>query len=297
VALGGVLMLFASFLIVQARYLFADDQALAAYGLTYAQYARRGFGWLVVTAVLAYGLLVSADALTQRPKHNPHLFLGLAWGWIGAVLLMLASAAYRLRLYVVAYAWTITRLQVAVFMFWLAVAWLITAWALHRPHPHRWPWMVTAPFLGFAFTLVLLNPTAWVVKHNARLTHQGYTLDTAYLLDTTALSADVWPALEQVYTDPRALTPQARSRLGGALACWFAEAPSALYPPPWRAWALSRARAVAAYQHLREQVQSYPLRQREEEDFGLLTREVQVEGEWIPCRDLLYVRASEAVGD
>ncbi len=290
VVLGGVLLLFLSFLLVQARYLFADDQALAAYGLTYAQYARRGFGWLVVTALLAYGLLISADALTQRQGRSQRAFLGLAWGWVFAVLLMLASAAYRLHLYVAAYAWTVTRLQVAVFMAWLAIAWLITAWVLSRPHPHRWPLVVTVPFLGFVFTLVSLNPTAWVVKHNARLTHQGYTLDTAYLLDEAALSVDLWPALEEVYRDPQALAPQARSRLGGALACLFDDAPASLPPPQWRHWTLSRAQAVAAYQRLRDQVQSYPLRPSEKS--GVFT-EVQVDGEWIPCEDLL----SPWVGD
>ena len=55
-------LLFLSFVLVQARYLFRGaEHVLATAGLTYAEYARRGFFELVTVAVLTVPLLLVAD--------------------------------------------------------------------------------------------------------------------------------------------------------------------------------------------------------------------------------------------
>src|SRR6185369_12642068 len=59
-------VLFAIFVLLQIAYLFGGQDTLAATGLPYAQYARRGFFELVWVAVLAGGLLATVHAVAAR---------------------------------------------------------------------------------------------------------------------------------------------------------------------------------------------------------------------------------------
>jgi hypothetical protein len=111
--------LFAVFVALQLAYLFGGRDTLAAAGLTYAEYARRGFFELVAVAALAGIVVVALDLAVGRRSRGQ---LGAALVLLALTVVVLASALARLRLYQDAYGWTELRFVVLVAIGWLAAA-------------------------------------------------------------------------------------------------------------------------------------------------------------------------------
>jgi hypothetical protein len=110
VVLIGVDLVVGFFVGLQLAYLFGGLDTLEAAGITYSDYARRGYFELVAAAGLSGGILVALEYLAVRSRP----YLALATVLVGLTLLVLASAALRLQLYQDAYGWTELRLYVAV---------------------------------------------------------------------------------------------------------------------------------------------------------------------------------------
>ncbi|MBI2405114.1 DUF4173 domain-containing protein, partial [Candidatus Gottesmanbacteria bacterium] len=109
--------LFALFLFVQGKYLFASHEIFQQFGLTYSEYARKGFVELLVAtgiaSVISYILI-----LKQRTVEKPYL----TWLNIGLLVelgLLLASAWRRDMMYIEVYGLTRMRIIGEVFLFWL----------------------------------------------------------------------------------------------------------------------------------------------------------------------------------
>ena len=191
-------LLFLAFVAFQFRYLFGGEANVDLAGYTFAEYARRGFFELVIVAILSLSLILGLEWLTWREsKRQLRLFKGLSTLMIILVLVMLASAFQRMRLYEAAYGYTELRLYVTVFMVWLGalLAWfLLTLW--------RWPDLFAMGFLvagiGFLVTLNLLNPDAFIVRQNLARYRSSGDLDAAYLV---TLSADAVPELFRALAD------------------------------------------------------------------------------------------------
>ncbi len=187
-----VSLLFMAFVGIQFAYLFGGEGNVTAQGFTYAEYARRGFFELVAVAVLALALVLGLQWLARRETAGQRrAFNGLASLIVALVLVMLASAFQRLRLYELAYGFTETRLQVYVFMAWLGatLAWfVVTLWRL----PRRFAVGGLVAALGFVVTLNVINPDAFVAQRNLARFYSGGKLDAEYL---TTLSEDAVPAL------------------------------------------------------------------------------------------------------
>ncbi|MEP6639369.1 MAG: DUF4153 domain-containing protein, partial [Chloroflexota bacterium] len=88
--------IFGLFVGLQLAYLFGGQDTLAAAGLTYSAYARRGYFELVAAACLAGGLLVALELNVVR---RSGACLVLAFGLVALTVVVLASAALRLELY------------------------------------------------------------------------------------------------------------------------------------------------------------------------------------------------------
>ena len=155
--------LFGLFVGLQLAYLFSGQDTLAAAGLTYSAYARRGYFELVAAACLAGGVLV---ALELNVVHRTRAYLSLALGLVVLTVIVLASAALRLELYQDAYGWTELRLYVAVSIVALAVT-LAALAALVALDRTRW--------LGHGMAVIglvslvglnLLAPSAFVASRN-----------------------------------------------------------------------------------------------------------------------------------
>ena len=108
----------ALFVGLQVAYLFGGQSTLVAAGMTYSDYARRGFFELVAAACLAGGVVVALETTVAR-RSRPYLAALLAL--IGLTAVVLVSAALRLRLYQDAYGWTELRLYVLTTIAALAV--------------------------------------------------------------------------------------------------------------------------------------------------------------------------------
>ncbi|HPL28339.1 MAG TPA: DUF4173 domain-containing protein [Anaerolineae bacterium] len=237
IVLLAVDLLFAAFVGIQFAYLFGGQANVTAQGYTYAEYARRGFFELVSVAVLALGLGLGLRWLTRRETPRQSLaFSALSSLLGGLVLVMLASAFQRLRLYELAYGFTETRLSVYVFMVWLgaALAWfVVTLWRL----PNRFAVGALVAALGFLVTLNAINPDAFVARRNLERYYAGAELDAAYL---TRLSDDAVPVLlEAVGRTSGGEQSILERELGTRRALAAAEAAQ----QGWPAWHLARWRA------------------------------------------------------
>ncbi|MGB7212857.1 MAG: DUF4173 domain-containing protein [Gemmatimonadales bacterium] len=190
--LGAVGLLFLLFVAIQLRALFGGAAFVSTEsGLTFAEYARQGFFQLVAVGALTLGLLLAIDwgnglAVGAR---------AMAWGILALLGLILASAGYRMALYVSFYGLSPTRLYAAMAIGWIAVA---AAWFGVTVLRGRRDRFVIGALLAACVWLVVLdvgNPEAFVVDVNVGRAVAGAPFDAAYL---TTLSADATPALVAV---------------------------------------------------------------------------------------------------
>ncbi|HEX3275265.1 MAG TPA: DUF4173 domain-containing protein [Gemmatimonadales bacterium] len=194
VVLAVIDLLFLAFVAVQFRYLFGGSELVGELtGLTWAEYARRGFFELVTVAALALSLLLVADALVGPGRRGgTRGFRGLAWLMLILLDVMLASALYRMRLYTVQFGLTELRFYTTAFMGWLV---LVFGWfgaTVLRGRRERFAGgAVLAGWLVLA-GLNLLNPDGTIVQVNLARARGGRPFDVAY---AEGLSADALPAL------------------------------------------------------------------------------------------------------
>ena len=120
---------------LQVAYLFGGQSTLVAAGMTYSDYARRGFFELVAAACLAGAVVVVLEATVAR-RSRPYLVALL--GLLALTAVVLVSAALRLRLYQDAYGWTELRLYVLTTIVSLAVALVLMTGARRWPDRMRW---------------------------------------------------------------------------------------------------------------------------------------------------------------
>ncbi|HNS50392.1 MAG TPA: DUF4173 domain-containing protein [Anaerolineae bacterium] len=169
IMISSVNLLFFLFVLIQIPYLFGGQVNVVPGKFTYAEYARRGFGELVAVAVLVFGLLVVMRGLAPHDNRRQTLaFKVPATFLVGLTCVLLASAFKRLLLYEQAYGFTQMRIYPHVFMVWLAalLAWLAVCLWLRRD---LLAIGVLVAALGFAGTLDLLNPDAFVVRENLQM--------------------------------------------------------------------------------------------------------------------------------
>ena len=235
VLLGSLDLLFSAFVWIQLRYLFGGTlwvQQVA--GLTYSEYARRGFFELVTVVALVLPLLLAAHWLFEPKSRSETRTFGVLAGFqVVLVLVMLASALERMRLYRAEYGLTQQRFYSTAFMAWLGV--LLVWFLVTVPRGKRDAFAAGVLVSGFA-TLVLLHvvdPEDTIVRANASLPR---VFDVKYAL---TLGADAAPALLEAV--PR-LDPERRAALArGLLARW-----SSATEGDWRTFSVSRARAHRA---------------------------------------------------
>lgn len=228
-------VLFLAFLAVQVRYLFGGASLVeVTAGLSYAEYARRGFFELVAATAFVVPVLLVADWAAAEDRIPGRRVLRVM-SILTVVLLLgvLASAAYRMRLYQVAYGMTESRLYVSVFMVWLiGVLGALTATVLRG---RRRGFALAAIVDGLACIAVLhiLNPHALIARVNISRAASGAEVDAGYL---RTLGADAVPTLmARLNTLPDVERCQ--------VAAMFKEKWSGERQGGWRTWNFADARA------------------------------------------------------
>jgi len=233
-------LLFIGFVVLQATYLFGGRDTLAASGLTYSDYARRGFFELLAVAFLVGGLVLAAERFV---RDRPMTYLAAAIGLVVLTIVVLASAFLRIRLYQDAYGWTELRFYVLAAIIWLAIGAVVAIVTLAT---NRSRWLLHAIVgLSFAFGLAfnIIGPVQLVTEQNIqRALHPelvapgGETgLDIFYL---ASLGDDAMPLLAARLCD---LDPTDAARF--ALETRTERLADDDSGRAWQAWNLSRERA------------------------------------------------------
>lgn len=246
-SLGALNLLFLIFVIVQVGWLFGGEAlVLRTTGLSYAEYARRGFFELACVASLLLPVLLTAHALIPAADTGAHrLFrrLGLALtALLGAIMV---SAFARMRLYVHYYGISTDRLYATAFMVWLVIVFAWLALTVLRAQPRRFALgMVASGFLVLA-GLNIMNPDALVARANLARANSGQAgAAGADLTSVASLGGDAVPALVNAL-----LTPQPSSTgISGEDRCKAAARLLKRWDTRehWRQWNLARQEARRA---------------------------------------------------
>jgi hypothetical protein len=186
--------LFLAFVAVQFRYLFGGVELVQSLtGMSYSEYARRGFFELVTVAALSLPLLLLADwSLDQGDRSRVRRFRLLAGLMLLLLDVMLASALIRMRLYTAEYGLTELRFYTTAFMGWLVLVFGWFAATVLRGRRSRFgPGALASGFLVL-LALNLMNPDAVMARTNVARAVAGRSFDAAY---AARLSADALPTL------------------------------------------------------------------------------------------------------
>jgi hypothetical protein len=192
ILLGSVNILFFVFILIQLTYLFGGQSNISSQGFTYAEYARRGFFELIAVAVFSFLLLWATEKyVVKLASGHGFLFKVLGTGLIVQVMLIMVSAFKRLLLYEQAYGFTTLRLYSHAFIIFQAVVFLSL---LHKfLKDDREKVFVFRSFIAaiiFLAAMNLLNPDAFIARHNIRRFSATGKLDVVYL---SRLSDDAVP--------------------------------------------------------------------------------------------------------
>jgi hypothetical protein len=222
--------LFLTFVTVQLAVLFGGHRhVLDTAGLTYAEYARSGFGQLVVVTLLTLSVVAATVRWAPRETQRQRLALRVLLGVLCVMsLVVVASALHRLHLYEQAFGFTRLRLFMNAFESWLGGVVVLVLLAGVRL---RAAWLGRAVVASAAvgvLALGALDPDAFVARHNVDRYLATGKVDVSYL---QGLSADAVPAIDRLPEPTRSCV------LAGMAAA--APAPSSL-----GGWNLGRSRAA-----------------------------------------------------
>lgn len=224
--------LYLLFLGVQSVALFGGPEYLARAGISYADYARSGFFQLVWVVFLNLSVLLLAVQFSRRE--------GKVWRAVricGTLLIvesgvLLASAAWRMTLYVTTFGLTFKR----VLTYWgmlVAAIFLVSALCKVWRPKFRFFRVLFGGSLALWLLLNAINPAYLSARYNVNAYKQGvlHTMDVEYL---TQLSYDVLGPLSQL---PEDFVDDHGRRLEEVISLERARAAEDCWD--WRGWNLS----------------------------------------------------------
>ena len=183
------------FVVLQVSYFVHPPPALTGTGVTFAEFARRGFGELsiAVTLVGAIIILLHYARPPATSERDEAILQRLELALIIALELILISAFRRVVLYEQAYGFTEARVFAQAYMVGMALALVALGWEVARGSISiDFGRRVAEIALGVFTILVFWNFEAWIVNKNVDRAAVGGKFDAWHL---TRLSADATPAL------------------------------------------------------------------------------------------------------
>lgn len=237
--LGSVAALFWLFLAMQLGYLFGNLPRIAESGVTFAEYARRGFGELTVVAS-ASALLIVGSERYGNDDGRARIVRYLTLAVIAAVLLLLGSAFRRVLLYEAAYGFTTARLYAQVYMCAVAAGLaMLSLEVVGDFDAGRLFRRATAAATMLFVVLIYWNHEAWIAGRNIDRFASSGQLDIRFLAQE--LSPDAIPAIAERLP---ALPDSVRSELRRAVR--EQDAKRKERPRAWFEWNLASRRARRA---------------------------------------------------
>ena len=220
---------FLAFVAVQLTVLFGGaDHVLSTAGLTYAEYARRGFWQLLVVTALTLAVLALAARWAPRDTPRDQLLVRVLLGGLAALcLVIVASALFRMHTYEEAYGFTRLRVLVSACELWLGSVLVMVLAAGVKLRANWLPQAAIGSGVAALIGLALLNPDHFIADRNVTRYEQTNRIDVLYL---SQLSADAVPALDRL---PATLRSCALSDIARDLA----------EEHDWRGWNIGTDRA------------------------------------------------------
>jgi hypothetical protein len=238
--LGGVAALFWVFLAAQLSYLFGNLPASTGSGITFAEYARRGFAELSVVASATAVIILVSERFGRRDERR-NAVRWLTYAVIVAVVLLLGSAFHRVLLYEAAYGFTTARLYAQVYMLVVAAAIILLAAEISGDLDtgrllRRELIVIALLFIG----LIYWNHEAWIARRNIERFAVTGELDVAYL--ARGLSPGAIPTIAVLI---ESLPEPVELSLRDAVETRY-EGSERLFDTRWFEWNLGRTRARTA---------------------------------------------------
>lgn len=181
-------LVYGVFCVIQIVYLFADGLFVLPEQFTYAQYARRGFFELLAVAIINVALMVLCRSFFRE---NRVLKIAVTF-MTCCTYIMIASATYRMLLYIDAYY--LTFLRVFVLLSLLIIALILTG-VIIAQFKKEFPLfrycvaVVSICYIAFSFSKPDYYIASYLIEHTQRLD----TDDVIYL--TCELSLDAAPVV------------------------------------------------------------------------------------------------------
>ena len=244
ILVSGVAALFWLFIGVQLSYLFGNAPSVTGSGITFAEYARRGFGELTIVATCSVILILVSERFGRADDHAGRIRI-LTLAILVAVLIMLASAFHRVSLYEAAYGYTVSRLYAQVYMLVLGVALIALAAGILGTLDigTLFRRVFTVAVVAF-LVLVFWNHEAWIASANMDRVATTGKLDARYI--ARDLSPD---ALPMIVTRLASLPEPLRGQLHAELVARYGN-PRRLAPDRWFEWNLRRQKAREALRRI-----------------------------------------------
>ncbi len=133
VVLGALDALYLLFLAVQSAGLFGGPEYLAQKGISYAEWARSGFFQMVGVTILNLAATLTALTFSQQKGRGWRAVRALSTALLGESLVLLASAAWRMTLYVSAYGLSFKRFMTCWGMVMMALFLLAALGKVRKP--------------------------------------------------------------------------------------------------------------------------------------------------------------------
>lgn len=246
VSLGLINLLFLSFVIVQLPYLFGGfDLVQRTEDLKLSEYARRGFGELVVVSILVLPTLMLSHWLLKQAKPALNLYRIMSGILIALLFVIMASAMQRMLILTGSsgYGLTTGRFYPMVFIGWLAIVFVWFAISVLRDARNKFAWGVLWSALFVLGLLHIVNPDDFIARTNIRLMNAGRPFDAAYnrqlSADAVPVTVESFPGLSSATESTDFVTNEVRTQLIRQY-CYLTR------PQDFRTWSLSRTRALAA---------------------------------------------------
>ncbi len=195
--LGAVDALYLAFLSVQSAGLFGGPEYVESLGVSYADWARNGFFQIVGVTVLNLSLTLASLGLARREGRAWRALRWLCAVLAGESLVLLASAAWKMTLYVSAYGLSFKRCMTYWGMVMMALLLLLGLWKAVRPEFRFCKWAFPVALAGWL--VINCVPVDYLVARNQvdrYLDGESPAVSVRYLL--YSLSYDTISQLERL---------------------------------------------------------------------------------------------------
>ncbi len=177
-------LLFLSFVMVQFRYFFGGTSIVeTTSGLSFAEYARKGFFELATVSALVLPMLLVGDWLLPRHRDKfDKIFPAQAGVQIGLLFVIMSSAIQRMNLYQQEYGLTELRFYVSAFIGCMAVLYVIFAATVLTGKRSKFAFAACSAAFVVVAILQFANPDRIIVAANIENAKRGKPFDVSYAL-------------------------------------------------------------------------------------------------------------------